>query len=267
VRDLRNLHAELKDLTVSLEFTQLGGAPCRATVVWSVFAPERGIDIAGLELDEPVQSATTLSLALDSAISQGAEWRSFGYPQTVAMAQWIDGTTSGLLTEGNRSVLALRSAQAREVLKGLSGAPVLTGDRVIGVLSEQLLQKNSLGQVVPAFDVAYAVAIGRALEDPEVQRAIQAAGVSLDVATSDPAARRSLAVLDAAGNPFRVGQVADLALFGVRRARNDIDTHGNEYFPYVARDVDVAIRDMLDELAIGKTQKMLLLVGESTAGK
>ncbi len=83
-----------------------------------------------------------------------------------------------------------------------------------------------------------------------------------------PEARRFLLSLDRAGRPWRVGQVPELADFGVRRARDDLTPPDQPYFPFVSRPeysrVATAIKAAL---ADASARRMILLVGESAVGK
>ena len=56
-------------------------------------------------------------------------------------------------------------------------------------------------------------------------------------------------------------------MFGVRRARADIDRHGNIYYPYVRRPFDDHLDDALDRRVHGSDRQMLLIVGEAMNGK
>jgi len=79
--------------------------------------------------------------------------------------------------------------------------------------------------------------------------------------------RSYLEVLDIAGQPYHVKDVPELSLFGVRKSRTDIDTHGNDFFPYIRRDVDADIEAMINKIVDETDKKMLLLIGNSTVGK
>jgi KAP family P-loop domain/Trypsin-like peptidase domain len=83
-----------------------------------------------------------------------------------------------------------------------------------------------------------------------------------------PMSRRLLEWFDAAGRPPTAGASEDLhRVFGVHKARTDIDTHGDPYFPYADRDLDTAITLALDRRVSRDETRVLLLVGEAMTGK
>jgi tetratricopeptide (TPR) repeat protein len=83
-----------------------------------------------------------------------------------------------------------------------------------------------------------------------------------------PMSRRLLEWSDTAGRPPTAGVSEDLhRVFGVRKARTDIDTQGDPYFPYADRDLDPAITLALDRRVSQDETRPLLLVGEAMTGK
>ena len=110
------------------------------------------------------------------------------------------------------------------------------------------------------------------LPDPAVDTEFSAALTEVGAkpvleAANAPAVRRLLAAWDQRGRPYVVGQVPQLDVFGARKARTDIDTHGDPYYPYVGRQLDRDIAKALDRRASGTERRVLLLVGEAMTGK
>jgi arabinogalactan oligomer/maltooligosaccharide transport system substrate-binding protein len=84
-----------------------------------------------------------------------------------------------------------------------------------------------------------------------------------------PEAREFLKFCDLVrGRPWRVGRVPELSCFGVPRARDDLAPPDQPYFPFVNRpeagSVAAAIKAALADV---NARRMILLVGESAAGK
>jgi tetratricopeptide (TPR) repeat protein len=111
------------------------------------------------------------------------------------------------------------------------------------------------------------------LPDPDVDADFAAALTLLGArpvleASYAPMSRRLLEWFDAAGRPPTAGGNEDLRrVFGVRKARTDIDTQGDPYFPYADRDLDAAITAALDRRVSRDETRVLLLVGEAMTGK
>lgn len=86
-------------------------------------------------------------------------------------------------------------------------------------------------------------------------------------AANAPAVRRLLAVWDEAGRLFQCGEATELSLFGARKARTDVDTHGDPYYPYAQRSIDNDVVTALSRRVDGSDNRMLLLVGAAMSGK
>jgi TolA-binding protein len=111
----------------------------------------------------------------------------------------------------------------------------------------------------------------RPLPDPAVDAGFSSALIEVGAkpvleAVNAPDIRRLLAVWDQTGRPPAVREVP-LDAFGARKARTDIDTHGNPYYPYVGRHLDSDLATALDRRASGTETRVLLLVGEAMTGK
>ena len=146
--------------------------------------------------------------------------------------------------------------------QGMSGAGVrdrLHG-RLLGVVvrvdedrQQRRLYVASLPD--PAVDTGFLAALTEVGAEPVLE------------AANAPVVRRLLAVWDQRGRPPAVRQVTQLDVFGARKARTDIDTHGDPYYPYVGRQLDRDIAEVLDRRAAGTERRVLLLVGEAMTGK
>ena len=124
--------------------------------------------------------------------------------------------------------------------EGMSGAALRDGSgRVLGVVIEvdpDRAQRRLYVAILPDpnLDTGFADALIAVGAPPAVQ------------ADDAPANRELLVLLDPGGRPYTVAAVPDLAGFGTRRSRTDVDTHGDPYYPYIHRDVDQVLRDALD---------------------
>ena len=146
--------------------------------------------------------------------------------------------------------------------QGMSGAAVRDRPygRLLGVVvnvdedrQQRRLYVASLPD--PATDTEFSAALTEVGAEPVLE------------AANAPAVRRLLAAWDQRGRPPAVGQVTQLDVFGARKARTDIDTHGDPYYPYVGRQLDRDIAKALDRRASGAERRVLLLVGETMTGK
>lgn len=123
--------------------------PRGGTVVWS--DPSPGSDCAAIRLDVTLAGRVPLELAASVPL-RDAPWEAFGFPEAAG-----DGSTNlrGLVQDPNgrdllnRTSLCLFSDNVRvgAFLQGLSGSPVISDGRVIGMLA-QIIPKP--GQITPA---------------------------------------------------------------------------------------------------------------------
>lgn len=144
--------------------------------------------------------------------------------------------------------------------RGMSGAGVLLPDgRLVGIVvaAEADHQHRRL----------YVVPLGAALAaSPTLSGALEAVvGEPVLVESREAAAFRQILqsdTLHADGTPMRVGEVADLGVFGVKPAGIADES---AYFNYVPRDDDARLARDLNEATTQK--QVLLLVGDSGSGK
>ena len=145
--------------------------------------------------------------------------------------------------------------------QGMSGAAVRDPHgRLLGVILEadQQRQQRRL----------YAATLPNLAVDTRFAEALTIVGAAAVVEASDaPANRDLLALLDPTGRPYPVAAVPELGDLGIRRARTDIDTHGDPYYPYVSRNLDLMLREALDRRVTGTERRALVLVGEAMSGK
>ncbi|KAB7739154.1 hypothetical protein GA707_20540, partial [Nostocoides sp. F2B08] len=149
---------------------------------------------------------------------------------------------------------------------GMSGAAVVVNDLVLGVVRSHNLAAGSGSLTVTPLSAL--TALPDLIRDPFVD-ALGLPDPAVWPVLPDRVAELSRAVLrvrDATDHPPRVMDV-DAGVFGARKARTDLDLHGDPYYPYVTREVDEQIRDALDRRVDGSDMRMLLLVGEAMAGK
>ncbi|MDD9206389.1 trypsin-like peptidase domain-containing protein, partial [Georgenia sp. 10Sc9-8] len=149
---------------------------------------------------------------------------------------------------------------------GMSGAGVVIDNKVLGVIRSHNRVAGGMSlTVTPLTAVAdlpesRAAKFTDALGLPDLEHW----AVLPDEITA--LARTTLKVLDEAGRPPLGGQV-DAGIFGARKARTDIDLHGDPYYPYVPREADSLVAAALGARIEGSDHRLLLLVGEAMAGK
>lgn len=149
---------------------------------------------------------------------------------------------------------------------GMSGAAVVVDGVVLGVVRSHNLAAGDMSLTVTPLTAL------EALPAPVAEEFSAALGLS-DAAhwrvlpdQLGLLSREVLRVLDSSGRPPLVEQVST-GSFGARKARTDLDLHGDDYYPYVPRELDVLIGDALDRRVDGSDRRILLLVGEAMAGK
>ncbi|PEB61977.1 hypothetical protein COM86_21700 [Priestia megaterium] len=116
--------------------------------------PYNGLDIAILELTEPIEEAIPLTLCA-STVQSGGNWTSFGFPTSKRLTGEV---FHGLINqayikreyEGQYDLdLACNHPQIidpKYITSGASGSPIFNNDRVIGVLSDKI-PGSSIGGV------------------------------------------------------------------------------------------------------------------------
>ena len=145
--------------------------------------------------------------------------------------------------------------------QGMSGAAVSdSSHRLLGVIVE----------VDPKWQQRrmYVAVLPDPQDDEKFARALRQIGAPAVLEASEaPRARELVSLLDEAGRPYRVDRVPDLGLLGTRLSRTDIDTRGDPFYPYLARDTDHELDTALDARARGADPRLLLLAGVAMAGK
>jgi TPR repeat protein len=149
---------------------------------------------------------------------------------------------------------------------GMSGAGVVVDGVVLGVVCSHNLAAGGMSlTVTPLTALA-------ALPGPVAELFTDALGVSgtphwrvLPDRLAE-LSRSLLRVVDGSGRPPPVEHVG-IGAFGARKARSDLDLHGDDYYPYVPREVDARILEALNRRVDGSDRRMLLLVGEAMTGK
>jgi tetratricopeptide (TPR) repeat protein len=184
-----------------------------------------------------------------------------GFPHPELVLGWLKpagGAVSGLMpfdVDGSVPDSSL-------LWQGMSGAAVRDRPhgRLMGVVVkvDQDRQQRRLYVAAlpdPAVDPGFATALTEVGAKPVLE------------AANAPAVRRLLGEWDECGRPPVVGKVAELDVFGVRRARTDILTRGDPYYPYAARQFDSDIDNPGVGRAGGPAARVLLLVGDTMTGK
>ncbi|WP_248760332.1 tetratricopeptide repeat protein [Pseudarthrobacter sp. SSS035] len=242
------------------------------TVVWQ----DKDRDLALLAVDQQQMNAWTAAVGagtgprLAEPGTAPLDVEAVGYPdatieehfphpeQVPGVLRPAGGAISGLMPlDVDGSV-----PEDHALWEGMSGAVVR--DRATGRLVGVVLKADD--------DRQHRRLYVRPLPDPDRDAGFAAALAMVDApsvleAVNAPRVRRLLAVGDGAGRPYRVGQVPQLSLFGARRARTDVDTHGDPYYPFVHRDLDEDLAAALDRRVDGTDPRMLLLVGDAMSGK
>ncbi len=146
----------------TISFTQSGDpADVAFSVAFERFDRDACVDVAVLDLARPVAGTTSLRLANDE-ISAHPPWETFGHPKVVENAPvWLRGTVDGpYVPPGRGPGAALVSLQMEgdptAAIEGMSGAPILTEQGVIGILSAQLYKETDGTGLTPAFAKAFA---------------------------------------------------------------------------------------------------------------
>ncbi len=146
--------------------------------------------------------------------------------------------------------------------QGMSGAAVreLSSGRVLGVITDTAKDRQ--------LRRLYVSPLPDPKLNPRFADALTAAGAPPTLEAMDaPRMRRLLAVWDDTGRPSTAGEISNLELLGVRKARRDIDTQGDPYYPYITRTLDAELRAGLDARAAGSDNRVLLLMGDAMSGK
>ncbi len=145
--------------------------------------------------------------------------------------------------------------------KGISGSAVHDEyDRLVAIVVKARPDRQGRRLLV--------LPLGAAVHDDDFERAAALVGLNPVVEHRHAPIWRSTVLARSrapAGTPLLVGQVSDLAVFGVHAAVV-ADTGSTPYGAYVKRDKDGAVSDALAE-AIAGGRRIVLIVGDSAAGK
>ena len=180
-----------------------------------------------------------------------------GYPNA-ALEQAAAGALSGRMAFD----VDVSVPDKAQLWKGISGAAVRDAahHRILGVITdaETGRQQRRL----------YTSVLPNPAADPALHAALSAVGQQAVLeAPEAPTNRELLSLLAPTGRPWTARAVPELGDLGTRRSRRDIDTRGNPYYPYIARDIDDELRAALDRRVAGGERRALVLVGEAMAGK
>lgn len=118
-------------------------------------------DIALLRLTAPAADGIR-PLPLANTALRGDDWGTFGYPSPMGSdGVPFEGTIIDPVARAwDKPAISLRSSGARYRLNGVSGAPVVSEDRVVGVIGKQAAQFSEAGVATPAFETVYALSLG-----------------------------------------------------------------------------------------------------------
>jgi Trypsin-like peptidase domain len=193
-----------------------------------------------------------------------------GYPAVAIDSDWpqpeqVPGTllpTGGAVSGRMPFDVDTSLPDTADLWKGISGAVLRDRHgRLLGVVIEADNKRQQRRLYVSA------------LPDPECDPKFAAALISVGAvpvleAADAPHARELLALLDEpVGRPYTAITVPNLGELGTRESRTDIDTHGNAYYPYIARTVDTDLVNAIDRRVSGQDDRLLLVVGEPMTGK
>ena len=249
-----------------------GSAVFECAVVWQ----DPGRDLALLAVDQASVAAWTAAVgqgqgpALAEPGADGVPGEAVGYPDATLeedfphpepVLGWLK--PAGGAVSGRMPFDVDGSVPDDSLLwQGMSGAAVR--DRPHGRLVGVVVKVDADRQQRRL----YVTPLPNPAANPGFSAALTAVGAQpVMEAANAPAVRRLLAQWDQRGRPRAVGEVTGLDVFGARKARTDIDTHGNPYYPYVARRLDRDLAVALDCRASGADPRVLLLVGEAMTGK
>jgi tetratricopeptide (TPR) repeat protein len=249
-----------------------GSAMFECTVVWQ----DPGRDLALLAVDQAKAGAWTAAVgrgqgpAVAEPGTVGLPAEAVGYPDAtldddfphpelvLGQLKPAGGAVSGRMPFDVEGTVPDDS----RLWQGMSGAAVRDRPhgRLLGVVVKVDADRQQQRLYVaplpdPAADTGFSAALAAVGAQPVME------------AANAPAVRRLLAQWDQRGRPRVVGEVTGLDVFGARKARTDIDTHGDPYYPYVARRLDRDLALALDRRASGADTRVLLLVGEAMSGK
>ena len=249
-----------------------GAAGFDCTVVWQ--DPDRDIALLAVDEAQAARWAQAVGRGADPALADpgtgGLAAAAVGYPDATVDLDFTDPElVLGWLTPAGGAAFG---RMAFDVDGGVPDSPVLWHG-MSGAAVRDRPDGRLLGLVVSVdADRERRRLYVALLPDPSADASFAAALTAVGArpileAANGPAARRLLAVRDQSGRPPAVREVAALDVFGVRKARTDIDTHGDPYYPYVGRQLDRDLAGALDRRASGTETRVLLLTGEAMSGK
>jgi Tfp pilus assembly protein PilF len=262
------VHDAKQECWVALD-TQAGGSPVACSLAWH--DAERDLALLAVQPEgkgawlENAGDAEGLVLAEPGHDAVEAE--AVGYPDAAVEDLPQPDPVQGVLlpagrTANGRMPFDLSTAVPSESVlwKGMSGAGIRHGDRLLGVIVDVDPARTPARMLVSALpDPARDELFLAALEDVGARPILEAFDA--------PLARRLLDHLDDAGRPYEVGRIDDLRDLGVRLSRTDIDTRGNPFYPYVRRAVDDELQEALNRRVRGVDQRVVLIVGSAMSGK
>jgi tetratricopeptide (TPR) repeat protein len=249
-----------------------GAVTYNCACVWE--DPERDLALLAVEEDESTGWVAAVGGGIGPALAEPGTGvlhaEAIGYPDaTVEGDVPHPEQAPGLLLPGGGAVYGEMPFDVdssvpddARLWEGMSGAAVRDSDsqRLVGVVVRADPDRQRRRLYVRALpDPAVDARFMRALDEVGVRPVLEAANA--------PEVRRLLAVWDEAGRPLPVRLVTKLSRFGVRRARADVDLHGNSYYPYVRRPFDDQLDGALDRRVQDTDRRMLLLVGDAMSGK
>ncbi len=248
-----------------------GSAVFECAVVWQ----DADRDLALLAVDQPSADAWAAAVGrgqgppLAEPGTEGLSAEAVGYPNATLeddfphpelVLGWLK--PAGGVVSGRMPFDVVGSVPDDSLLwRGMSGAAVRDRHgRLLGVVVKVDADRQQRRLYITPLPDPEA--------DTEFSAALTAVGARPVVeAASAPTVRRLLAQWDQRGRPPAVREVTGLDAFGTRKARTDIDVHGNPYYPYAARRLDHDLALALDRRASGADTRILLLLGEAMTGK
>ena len=146
------------DLIPQLEFTEWPEQMRRSfdSGELTLLNVDRVRDLALIRLDRSIPDGVQpLPLASDAML--GDSWTTFAYPEPVGSDGLpMDGTIEDPRGRSHdKPRLTLRCRQAIDWVRGASGAPIVSGGLVVGVLNKQLGMRNAEGTAQTAYQTVY----------------------------------------------------------------------------------------------------------------
>lgn len=245
-----------------------GGVTFGCDVVWH--DPDRDLALLRVHDIHADEWAAAVGVSASPALTAPGhsviEVQATGYPDaTVDERLPVPDSVRGLLAPAAAAVHGRMTLDVdgsvpdgAQMWQGMSGAGVMTGDRLVGVVV-----RVDKGRGYRRLHVAV-------LPDPaatdDFADALRDVGARAELEDFGTPRLRALLRIGERCRPSSVAE-AQLDTFGTRLAREDIDTRGDAFYPYARRALDDRLTAMLDAHLGSSGRMMILLAGRAMTGK